>query len=709
MRFLEDLDPEQREAVTHGDGPLLVVAGAGSGKTRVLTYRIAYLLASGRARPHNILAVTFTNKAAREMAERVEKLLGGPLAGGFVGTFHRFALSLLRQHPEKVGLPQRFAIADEDEQRRILEQVLKELGIPSTQLSPRAARSAISRRKNGSAAGLALPELFSEVFDRYQQRLAEAGAVDFDDMLALAVKLLAENDALRQSLRERFRYVLVDEFQDTNPVQMELLRQLAGPKPNLTAVGDEDQSIYRFRGAELEHILRFEHTYPGARVLTIGSNYRSVEPILRAAAAVIAHNTRRRPKVLRARSGGGEPVRVLAAADETDEASQVVADIRRERAAGRTSVAVLFRINALSRPFEAELVRWGVPYRVVGGVRFWDRAEIRDALAYLRLVANPDDELAFLRVVNVPARGLGAVTLERLRQAAEARGCSLPEASRRLPGTLTPRAREALLQFWQLLDALRQQAEGPLPELVRTLLERSGLAAQYSPHDEEDRQRLANLDQLVNAAAEAEQRGLTLASFLDEVALLSEADTEAAPESVLLSTLHAAKGLEFDVVYLVGLEEGLLPLMRGDEDDLADEEEERRLLYVGMTRAKKKLVLTWARTRRLHGETRTARPSRFLAELPPEVRREGAAASHTPLFQPKLAPAPPVARPSSTEGENGFRPGMKVEHPTFGRGVVLQVQASGAQTRVVVFFDRAGKKTLLPSMAQLKVLAPPRG
>lgn len=709
MRFLEDLDPEQREAVTHGEGPLLVVAGAGSGKTRVLTYRIAWLLASGRARPHNILAVTFTNKAAREMAERVERLLGGPLAGGFVGTFHRFALGLLRQHPEKVGLRPRFAIADEDEQRRILEQVLKELGIPSTQLSPRAARSAISRRKNGSGDGLLTPELVSAVFERYQKRLAEAGAVDFDDMLVLAVRLLEDNEALKQSLRQRFTYLLVDEFQDTNPVQMELLWHLAGPQPNLTAVGDEDQSIYRFRGAELEHILRFEHTYPGARVLTIGSNYRSAEPILKAAAAVIAHNTRRRPKVLRARSGGGEPVRVLAAVDETDEASLVVADIRRERAAGRTSVAVLFRINALSRPFEAELVRWGVPYRVVGGVRFWDRAEVRDALAYLRLVANPDDELAFLRVVNVPARGLGAVTLERVRQAAEAWGCSLPEASRRLPETLTPRAREALAQFWGLVDTLRQQAEGRLPELVRTLLERSGLAAQYSPHDEEDRQRLANLDQLVSAAAEAEQRGLTLASFLDEVALLSEADAEVAPESVLLSTLHAAKGLEFDVVYLVGLEEGLLPLVRGEELESADEEEERRLLYVGMTRARKKLVLTWARTRRLHGETRTARPSRFLAELPPEVRREGAVASHPPLFQPKVSPAPPVTRPSSAEGENGFRPGMKVEHPTFGRGVVLQVQASGAQTRVVVFFDRAGKKTLLPSVAQLKVLAPPRG
>ncbi len=709
MRFLEDLDPEQREAVTYGEGPLLVVAGAGSGKTRVLTYRIAWLLASGRAKPHNILAVTFTNKAAREMAERVERLLGGSLAGGFVGTFHRFALGLLRQYPDRVGLPRRFAIADEDEQRRVVEQVLKELGIPAAELSPRAARSAVSRLKNGSGREHPRGDLVSAVFERYQERLARAGAVDFDDMLVFATKLLKEDPAVRASLRERFSYVLVDEFQDTNPVQMELLWHLAGPQPNLTAVGDEDQSIYRFRGAELSHILRFEHTYPHASILTLGNNYRSAKPILEAAAAVIAHNSQRRPKVLEAKSGDGEPVRVLSASDDNEEASLVVADIRRERAAGRTSLAVLFRINALSRPFEAELVRWGIPYGVVGGVRFWDRAEIRDALAYLRLVVNPDDELAFLRVVNVPARGLGAASLERVAEAAREWGCSVPEASRRLPETLTPRAREALKGFWKVVDEIGEMAYGPLSRLVATLVERSGLAAQYDPGDEEDRARLANLDQLVSAAAEAEHRGLSLPAFLDEVALLSDADSSAGPQAVLLSTLHAAKGLEFDGVYVVGLEEGLLPLVRGEETDLADEEEERRLLYVGMTRARHKLVLTWARTRRLHGETRTTRPSRFLAELPPEVCREGR--------EPRLPlpPSPAVSLPrreASSQPQkpgDGLRPGARVEHPTFGRGVVLQVQASGAQTRVVVFFDRAGKKTLLPSVVPLKLVEGSRG
>lgn len=699
MHFLSHLDAEQRDAVTHGEGPLLVVAGAGSGKTRVLTYRMAWLLASGRAQPHNLLAVTFTNKAAREMAERVERLLGGALDGGFVGTFHRFALQLLRRHPHKVGLPARFAVADEDEQRKLVEAVLRELGIGPAQLSPRAARAAISRLKNGAEPTPS--PLVAEVARAYQEKLVQAGAVDFDDMLTLSVRLLSEDANLRQSLRERFIYLLVDEFQDTNPVQMELLWQLGGPRPNLTAVGDEDQSIYRFRGAEVTHILRFEQTYPGARVLTLGTNYRSAEPILQAAATLIAHNTARRPKRLRAAGGAGEPVKVMAAADEVEEAAWVVADLRRQRAIGR-SVAVLFRINACSRPFEAELVRWGVAYRVVGGMRFWDRAEVRDAVAYLRLVANPNDELAFRRVVNVPARGIGAATLEKLGQLARERGCSLPEASRRAGEQLAGRARTALQDFWALVEGLQRQQDAGLGALVRQLLQRSGLASQYQASDPEDQARLANLDQLLAAAVEAEGRGLALAAFLDEIALLTEADSADSSDAVLLSTLHAAKGLEFDVVYLVGLEDGLLPLVRGDELAAVDEEEERRLLYVGMTRAKKKLVLTFARSRRLHGEARASRPSRFLAELPPELVRPLA---HSWARGKPVVPVPSLPREHTPPTESGFSPGMQVEHPSFGRGVVLQVQATGAQSRLVVFFPQAGRKTLLPQLAKLKVVS----
>ena len=725
--LLAELDEDQRQAVGHGDGPLLVVAGAGSGKTRVLTYRIAWLLASGLARPHEVLAVTFTNKAAREMVERVERLLAGPLAGGFVGTFHRFALQLLRNHPREVGLPARFAIADEDDQRRLVDGVLKRLAIPTSQLSPRAARSRISAAKNAllgpresaEAARSASERLAAEVYTAYQEQLHDSGAVDFDDMLLLAVRLLEREDGIRRGLAGRFRWLLVDEFQDTNRAQARLLTLLGGPKPNLTVVGDEDQSIYRWRGAELDNILRFEETYPGARVVTLGRNYRSAEPILTAAAGVIAHNAARRPKRLTSEVGAGGPVIVYQAADETDEARFVAAEIERRRGALELGeVAVLFRINAQSRPFEAELVRRAVPYVVVGGTRFWARAEIKDALAYLRLVAAPDDALAFRRAVNVPARGIGAATIEHLERAAEAWEVSLPEAARRMPEQLTARARLALERFVLLVEELRELAgRAPAGEVVEQLLERSGLAAQYAGDDEEDRDRRANLDQLIAAAAEAADRGLDLTGFADEVALLTDADARTSAQAVRLSTLHAAKGLEFDTVFLVGLEEGLLPLRREGAEEVEDEEEERRLAYVGMTRAKRQLFLTAARVRRLHGQLMPGRPSRFLLEVPREVVEERTAAFGRDPFRSHLPH--PHARREATDGSapepaarrfgagsrkphpDGWRPGLKVRHPTFGIGVILQVQGTDAQTRLVVFFDRAGRKVLIPSLAKL--------
>ncbi len=727
--LLADLDDDQRLAVTHGEGPLLVVAGAGSGKTRVLTYRIAWLLHSGRARPHEILAVTFTNKAAREMTERVETLLGGALRGGFVGTFHRFALQLLRRHPREAGLPDRFAICDTDDSRRLLEAVMKEREIPTSRLPLRTARSRISAAKNAllSPADLAeearsgLDATVAEVYAAYQKGLRRAGAVDFDDMLALSVRMLEREEGLRRGLADRFRWILVDEYQDTNQVQARLVRLLGGRSPNLTAVGDEDQSIYRWRGADIENILRFEEEYPGAAVVTLGSNYRSVEPILQVAAAVIAGNARRRAKTLVSRAGPGERVVAYQGADDADEARFVVTEIGRLVQADRDAdIAVLFRINAQSRPFEAELVRNGLAYVVVGGTRFWERAEVKDALAYLRLVAAPDDLLAFRRAVRVPARGIGPAAMDALEHEARARGISLPAAARQAPATLQTRARLALDEFFKVLDAVA--AEATPAEAVRVLLDRSGLLEQYDADDEEDRSRRANLEELVSAAAEAAERGLDLAGFLDEVALLTDADTAGNGTAIRLSTLHAAKGLEFDTVFVVGLEEGLLPLTRddADEDSL---EEERRLAYVGMTRARRRLYLTMARMRRLHGQTMAGRPSPFLLDVPEDEvddrtakagrdpyrmrvappRRDGA----RPFVAPRPAASPPPApapssRPArrSTERE-GWRPGLKVDHPTFGRGVVLQVQGSGAQIRLVVYFDRAGRKTLIPSLARL--------
>jgi DNA helicase-2/ATP-dependent DNA helicase PcrA len=720
-QLLAELDDDQTQAVTHGEGPLLVVAGAGSGKTRVLTYRVAWLLAKGMASSHEVLAVTFTNKAAREMAERVETLVGGRLSGGFVGTFHRFALQLLRNHPREAGLPSRFAIADEDEQRAVFERVLKRLDVPTTRLSVRTARSRVSAAKNAmlrpedlaARARGGEERLLVEVYEAYQSELRASGAVDFDDMLLGAVGLLEREDALRKGLAGRFRWVLVDEYQDTNLAQARLIWLLGGTRPNLTAVGDEDQSIYRWRGAEIENILNFEHTYPGARVVTLGRNYRSTEPILRAAAAVIEHNARRRPKRLSSEVGEGVPVTVYLAADEADEARFVADEIERLRGAVQPGgVAVLFRVNAQSRSFEAELVRRAIPYAVVAGTRFWERKEVRDALAYLRLLVAPDDVLAFRRAIHVPARGIGQVAMDHLESAAATWDVSLPEAARRLPEELTPRARLAVGEFFTLLGQLRTLAGGaPAAEVVRQLLERSGLVAQYASEDEEDRARRANLDQLVAAAAEAGERGLDLAGFLDEVALLTDADVRREGEAVQLSTLHAAKGLEFDVVFLVGMEDGLLPLRREGSGE-TDEEEERRLAYVGMTRARRRLFLTTARVRRVNGQLLSGRPSPFLLEVPWEVVEERTTFVRRDPFRTHLPrpsrPAPPpraetrIGRQQRTPHPDGWRPGLKVRHATFGSGVVLQVHGTDAQTRLVVFFDRAGRKTLIPSLAKLE-------
>ncbi len=725
--LLQQLDAEQRVAVTHGEGPLLVVAGAGSGKTRVLTFRIAYLLATGMARPEEIVAVTFTNKAAGEMAERVTALLGRTLVGGFVGTFHRFALQLLRRHPREAGLPERFAIADEDDQRRILDRILKQLGISPAELTLRAARSGISRLKNtleGERFAAAGSSALAAVWEAYQEELRRAGAVDFDDMLVEAVRLLEQHPAIRSALAARCRWLLVDEYQDTNAVQARLLWLLGGARPNLTAVGDEDQAIYRFRGAQVENILRFEDTYPDATVVTLPRNYRSTEPILRVAAAVIANNQLRRPKRLRSEVGGGAPVAVYQASDEAEEAQFVADEVESIRRREPTSsLAVLFRINAQSRPLEGELVRRAIPYVVVGGVRFWERAEIRDALAYLRLLVAPADAIAFRRAVQVPARGIGAVTMELLEAASQRWGRSLPAVARELPEGLQPRAQTALTRFFELLDELAQLARGASPaQVVETLLQRSGLADQYRGEDEEDRARRANLDQLVAAAAEAGERGMDLAGFLDEVALLSDADVRASEGAVVLSTLHAAKGLEFDTVFLTGLEDGLLPLRREGRQDPEELEEERRLAYVGMTRARRRLVLVTARVRRLHGQLMPGRPSPFLHEIPRELLEDRTSGVGRDPFRTHLpppgvpsrrgrdarlpeagGPTRPVARGGNRPAHpDGWRPGLKVRHPTFGSGVILQVQVGVSHTRLVVFFDRAGRKTLIPSLAKLE-------
>ncbi|MFV2072415.1 MAG: ATP-dependent helicase [Thermoanaerobaculales bacterium] len=731
--LLDDLNDAQREAVTHGEGPLLVLSAAGSGKTRVLTYRIAHLLATGVVDSSGVTAVTFTNKAAREMRERVEGLLGRPLRGGFVGTFHRWALEVLRRYPEAAGLPGRFAIADSDDQRALMNRILKEFGLDSKEHPPRALLSRISGLVNRGtsleefsqrSAG-AGDEILVGVWERYSERKRAAGVVDFDDMLVCALMAVrADGDVLR-TVRRRAGFLLVDEFQDTNTLQMDLLTEILDGKRNLTAVGDEDQSIYRWRGAELDNILSFERFFPGARVVALEQNYRSTAPILGVAGALIAANTGRRGKQIFTSREGGEPVRLCVGEDERAEA-RWVAD-RIEALAGRhplNEMAVLMRTNAQTRPFEEEFTRRHLPHRVVGGLRFWQRAEIKDALAYLRLSGRPEDVLSFERVINVPARGIGAVTVDILRKHAQEEGLSLPAAARRLPDDLSPRARLALERFFSVLDEAGERSDELTPgDFVGWLLEASGLFSMYDGEAEEKVARRENLQQLAAAVAEAATRDQSLEEFLDSVALLEENDDTGAPEGLALMTLHAAKGLEFDVVFLVGVEDGLLP-HASSRDNPESLEEERRLAYVGMTRARRWLALTAARNRFLFGQRQHTRGSRFIDDLPEGVledvsppvgfegegirrggpeRRRAAGDGGGPRATALSRPRPSKVQTTVTDAAGqGWRPGDRVRHRHFGSGVVLACRGRGPALKLVVFFDRAGRKVLVPTIAKLE-------
>ena len=723
-RLTDDLNEPQRAAVTHGTGPLLVLAGAGSGKTRVLTYRIAYLLANDHARDTEITAVTFTNKAAREMRERVEVLLGAELRGGFVGTFHRWALDILRRHPEPAGLPSRFVIADSDEQVQMVKRELKKHELDPKEHPPRALLGRISHLVNRGitretfVAGANDPrsELLAEIWHGYERRKRAAGAVDFDDMLVLTRDLLEADRTIRDRVRRRARWLLVDEFQDTNTLQMDLLHAVLSGDRNLTAVGDEDQSIYRWRGAEMDNILSFERHFPGAEVVKLEQNYRSTAPILTTAGALIAGNRGRRGKRLFTERDGGDRVRLYVGADERAEARWVAdrfAELTDRHSLGE--MAVLVRTNAQTRSFEEEFTRRRVAHRVVGGLRFWHRAEVKDALAYLRLVTRPDDTIAFERVVNVPARGIGAATIDILRRRADADGVTLVVAAGGLPTELSPRARISLERFFATLDEARDtRAELDPGDLVGWLLEATGLLAMYDGDAEDKVARRENLQQLAAAVAEAAQRGQDLETFLDAVSLLEEHDDETVPDAVSLMTLHAAKGLEFDVVVMAGFEDGLLP-HANSRDDPEALEEERRLAYVGMTRARRWLAMTAARTRFLFGSRTPTRPSRFLEELPTDAYTdvsEAAIAGPAPAVDPargrprraRGATASRVAATSVDSDGVGWRPGDRVGHRRFGTGVVLACQGSGPKLKLVVFFDRAGRKTLVPGIARLEKL-----
>jgi DNA helicase II / ATP-dependent DNA helicase PcrA len=702
--LLAGLNPEQKEAVLHTRGPLLVLAGAGSGKTRVITHRLAHLVRNG-VDPRAIAAVTFTNKAAAEMRERAQVLLGGAALAAFIGTFHSWCLRFLRRRAREAKLPPRFSIADSSDQLALIKEAMAELSISDQVLPPNAVRARISNAKNALVTAERFAELetdyagerIAQVYRLYEKKLAATGALDFDDLIAKSVRLLTENAAVLGEERRRIRHLLIDEYQDTNTSQDALVRRLGEGADSLCAVGDEDQAIYRWRGAEVEHILRFDTDYPGARVVALEANYRSTAKILSAAAGVVSHNRRRREKRLRADRGEGQAVRLWRFEEDRAETEAVVREVA---ATGRPpgDIAILYRTNAQSRPFEEELVRRRIPYIVVGGMKFYERAEVKDVLAYLRLASRPEDDLAFRRVVNVPARGIGAATLDRLAAAARESGRSWWDASEN-PEGLTERAKTALAKFREVVLDLHEKAASWTPSaLLEHLLSVTGYAALYADSDDrEDVARRENIEELLSSAREFERRnaeGATIAEYLDTVSLATDGDAAGSGGAVTLSTLHAAKGLEFGVVFVVGLEEGYLPHGQSaeDEDEL---EEERRLLYVGMTRAKDSLTLTLAERRLVYGRVEPRRPSRFVDELPKGALDEQVFGRPAPtIFSARAYVAEP-------QDDRPLRRGKRVRHPRYGYGVILTEEGSGEEMRLTVYFDRAGKKKFVARYADL--------
>ena len=749
--YMAALNPEQRAAVEALDGPVLVLAGAGTGKTRVLTTRVAHILCTGRARGSQILAVTFTNKAAQEMKQRVGELVGGAVEGmPWLGTFHAIGVKILRRHAELVGLKASFTILDTDDQLRLLKQVIEAAGLDKERWPARQLAGLIDSWKNRGLAPAKVPrgEAFafaegkgSELYAAYQQRLKELNAADFGDLLLEVLRLLADNPDVLADYQQRFRYILVDEYQDTNIAQYLWLRLLAqGEAPNLCCVGDDDQSIYGWRGAEVDNILRFEQDFPGAKVIRLERNYRSTGHILAAASHLIAHNKARLGKTLFTDDELGATVGVSGVWDDEEEARAIGEDIEAERKAGRrlNDIAILVRASFQMRAFEDRFVTLGLPYRVIGGPRFYERQEIKDAIAYLEVTLNPANDLKFERIINVPKRGLGDSSLRRLAELARARATSLYQAAREIVETeeLPGKARRSLADVLGLFERWRNQVAGMKhTELAELILDESG----YTQMWQQDRSpqahaRLENLKELVRFMHEFD----TLEGFLEHVSLVMDADGADASDRVSLMTLHAAKGLEFDVVFLPGWEEGLFPHQRSlDENGNAGLEEERRLAYVGMTRAKRQAKISFAQNRRNRGLWQAAAPSRFVDELPEahlEVREPtspfGGAGRFNPYGRSRFdepaagfesgyaTPGWQRAKqqwaredrhkkrtPLTLEGElvaqsagagAGYAPGERIFHQKFGYGRVAEVDGN----KLTIDFDKAGRKRVVDSFVE---------
>ena len=761
MDVLAGLNPQQRIAVEHGKGPALVLAGAGSGKTRVIAYRIAYLVRNGASRPENILAVTFTNKAAKEMRERVQALLGASRsAEPLISTFHSFCVRLLRREIQRLGYSRDFSIYDTDDQRRLMKQLFKDTGRSEKDLAPREVLSRISFAKNHNISPAQYSAIFQsetaadieELYRLYESRLRQANALDFDDLLLKAVEVLSKNTGQRDYYSDWYRYILVDEYQDTNRPQYELLRLLTSTHQNLFVVGDEDQSIYKFRGADIQNILRFEKDFPGSHVIKLEQNYRSTQNVLSAAGAVVAHNIERKGKSLWTENHAGDVITCHCSRNARAEADWVAGRIQEimEDEPG-LHIAVLYRANFLSRNFEEVFLEQAIPYAVVGSTAFFSRMEIKDLLAYLRVICNPEDDVALLRIINTPPRGIGAAAVELLTRTALEKGIPLLQAIEGLAGTpQAGRAARALQGFREKIEAWRILRDGTS---IGSLLEKIVADIEYKKMllkeetAEEAENRIANIEELIHAAAESENRGETVFEFLDHASLSSELDTLDANARVTLMTLHSAKGLEFDLVFLAGLEEGLFPHSQS-MNSLSDLEEERRLCYVGITRARRKLFLTWTPFRRNYGPNAGTQslPSRFLEELPRDLVegleegydysadpdspeddsfREGQKEAEYRLRAPKTqrSIAEPAVQPKSLAELRAYiqlqnqghgpvnesssrgpllKSGMRVRHLQFGDGIILSREKAGNDVRLVVTFSRVGRKTLIERYAKLQ-------
>ncbi len=742
MDWLADLTSAQREAVCHFEGPLLILAGAGSGKTRVITYRVAHLLREHGVSPYAILAITFTNKAAGEMRQRIEKLV--PNSRVWISTFHSFGARLIRQYADRLNLDRNFTIYDVDDRNKLIKAALESANIDSVRITPERIEHAISRAKNqlltppkyAAAAKDFFEQAVAQVYPLYEKKLRAANALDFDDLLLVPALALKQDKDLRAELDARFRFVLIDEYQDTNSAQYVIAQHLSMDHPNICCVGDPDQSIYGWRGANIRNILDFERDFPDATVILLERNYRSTQTILNAASHVIAHNKNRKPKRLITENPLGDPVRILTFATGLDEADGVVRRIKEAVEAKKRNFrdfAIFLRINALSRSLESAFIKHQVPYQIVRGLAFFERKENKDILAYLRLMLNPRDDISFMRVVNEPARGIGKVSLEHLRTYAEPREMILLSACDHLVHipAIRGKAINGLMDFAKLIRELAGMIELPPDQVIKEVIDRSGYRKMLaSSNDEEELERLANVEELITAARQfaSTDPNLTISDFVENVALASDQDAwNETQDSVSVMTLHAAKGLEFPVVYMLAVEEGLLPHERSRYNE-AELEEERRLAFVGMTRAKEELSLCHARERDFRGRRLYAMPSAFMGELPEEgiehidlsAPSYGSGAAHDEWrsgnsasesgwedagIRPRLTPvATPPAADSAPGTGAAYTVGMMVRHESYGIGQITGVIGTGAMRKIKIDFSSHGEKTFVAEKAKLTVL-----